>query len=195
MNDAVDFSTKGSEYTKTYIELPKSIRKKNCKGETVYINLTPPRSGKTYIANLEQQLQAYKDKEDKLKYLIKDCKEEEEEVKEMLIALKNNWTIDFNKMEDMCDYCLETINQLQAYKDKEDKLMEDITTMNNYIKEIRSINESLQINAIHNKKVMDGVNWKIKRVKGYCTDNIYELTAFEGRQELEHILQILNEGE
>ena len=27
MNDAVDFSTKGSEYTKTYIELPKSIRK------------------------------------------------------------------------------------------------------------------------------------------------------------------------
>lgn len=28
---------------------------------------------------LAQQLQAYKDKEDKLKYLIKDCKEEEEE--------------------------------------------------------------------------------------------------------------------
>lgn len=36
------------------------------------INFNPPRSGKTYILNLEQQLQAYKDKEDKL---IKWCYE------------------------------------------------------------------------------------------------------------------------
>ena len=54
-----------------------------------------------------------------------------EEIKEMLIALKNNWTIDFAKMEELCDYCLTTINQLQAYKDKEDKLRERIDTWYN----------------------------------------------------------------
>ena len=57
-----------------------------------------------------------------------------EEIKEMLIALKNNWTIDFAKMEELCDYCLTTINQLQAYKDKEDKLRE-------YIKEKEDLNK------------------------------------------------------
>lgn len=41
-----------------------------------YINLTPPRSGKTYIANLEQQLQSYKAKEDKLREYIEELEKE-----------------------------------------------------------------------------------------------------------------------
>lgn len=40
---------------------------KDCRSKTMYINATPPRSGKTYIAKLEQQLQSYKQKEDKLR--------------------------------------------------------------------------------------------------------------------------------
>lgn len=69
--NVVDFSTKGSEYTKTYIELPEFIVKnKNCKSRTMYINSLPPRRGKTYILKLEQQLQAYKDKEDKVRDFI-----------------------------------------------------------------------------------------------------------------------------
>lgn len=126
--------------------------------------------------------------------IVTMSKELYEKIKKDLQAYKDDNETMTITIRDLNQSHFKILNDLKSYKDKEDKLLKDITTMNDYIKEIRITNEKLQTNAIHNKKVMDNVNWKIKRVKGYCNDNIYELTAFEGRKELEHILQILNEG-
>lgn len=80
--NVVDFSTKGSEYTKTYIELPECIKSKNCKSSSITIrcdndNLILRENNKDLgqiIKSLRQQLATYKAKEDKIKnWLFENC--------------------------------------------------------------------------------------------------------------------------
>ena len=81
--NAIDFSTKGGEHCKTYVELPKCIKSKNVEAHSISINYSPEswtkkryekccRELEQHIDIQNKQLQAYKDKEDKLRELYKE---------------------------------------------------------------------------------------------------------------------------
>lgn len=115
-----------------------------------------------------------------------------EEIIEMLNALKNNWAIDFDKMGELCDYCISTVSQLQKANDKlnkEENITMFIDTDNmearygeqlyteDLEKRLKKANDKLE--KIHNLIKIKRANFALKRCNGVNIDYMEELFKYD----------------